>query len=58
MGLARLSALFHFLIALLQGVPTVRHTDFLHGIASQFLDVETVNHSLSLRKCDRNNLAH
>ena len=36
----------------------VRHMDFLHSITGQFLDVETVNHPLGFRECDRNNLAH
>ena len=36
----------------------VRHMDFLHSITGQFLDVETVNHPLGFRECDRNNPAH
>lgn len=56
--LALLSGLLYLIVSLLYGLPTVLDTQFLHGIASQFLDMEAVDDTACFRKCCPGNLAH
>ena len=49
---------FHVVVSLLYGIPSVLDAHFLYSIASKFLDVETVDYMLGFRKATADNPAH
>lgn len=50
MVLAFESGVLHFVIGLLDCVPTVPYPEFLHGIVGKLLDMESVNDRLAFGK--------
>ena len=56
--LAAKPCLLHLVVGLLYRVPTVLDAQLLHGIAGQFLDMETVDDAACLGERRPDNLAH